>query len=378
MKVSSQTRVLQEAVQLVSGVVPGNATRPILTCVLLRADENGLVVEGTDLDVGLSVRVDEVSVSKPGTLAVAANRFHAILRETPADSVLIEANSDGTQLTVSAGGTTFKVPTDSAAEFPTLEFTPPSPALTIDRRTLLDCLRLTSIAAARDQTRFQMHSVLFDCRSDGMRFVSTDGKRMAIAETSIDAQEWKGTRAQHIVPLKGVELLTRILSIEEADRVSLHLDDNQVIYTSDRISLSCRLVEGKFPEYERALPSKGAIAYDLPREDFGVALRQASLMTTKETNTVLFSFEDRQLVLSTKAASLGESRVELDIEAVQAPKAPLNINFNPTYLLDLVKVLNVDTIQARFHDSKTAGSFESKQDTLSYRHILMPLVTSSE
>ncbi|MGE3164060.1 MAG: DNA polymerase III subunit beta [Planctomycetota bacterium] len=378
MKVSSQTRVLQEAVQLVSGVVPGNVTRPILACVLIRADEAGLTVQGTDLDVGLAVRVDEVNVGQAGAVAVAASRLHAILRETPSESVLIESSADGTQLTISAEGSTFKIPLDSPDEFPMLEFTPPSPAVTIDRETLLDCLRLTSIAAARDQTRFQMHSVLFDCRPDGIRFVSTDGKRMAIAETTLVMENRDGVRAQYIVPLKGVELLTRILSIEEGVSVALYLDQGQIIYNSDRVSLSCRLVEGKFPEYERALPAPGQITYEVPREEFGVALRQASLMTTKETNTVLFSFEGSRLVLSTKAASLGESRVEMEIDAVQAPSGVLSINFNPTYLLDLIKVLNVNTLQARFKDSKTAGSFESKQEKLSYRHILMPLVTTSE
>lgn len=379
MKVSSQTRVLQEAVQLVSGVVPNNATRPILTCVFLKATPDGLLVQGTDLEVGLSVRVDEVLVEDPGSIVIPASRLHAILRETQAESVSLESTPDGSTVTISADGSVFKVPSDPADEFPELEFKPPTPAVRLHRETLLSCLRMASIAAARDATRFQMHSVLFDCTDDVLRLVSTDGKRMAIAQTSFEpGSNEQLKQLQYIVPLKGVDLLMRILAIEELEAVDLHLDESNIIYTSDRISLSCRLVEGKFPDYVRAVPPKGDTIFEIPCDDFAVSLRQASLMTTKETNTVLFSFQDDRLVLATKAVNVGESRVELGVERVSGSEEELTINFNPTYLLDLIKVVGQSAIRAQLRDAKTAGLFESDQDRLSYKHIVMPLVTNSD
>lgn len=378
MKVQCQTRVLQEAIQLVSAVVPSNATRPILLCVFLKAEKDGLVVQGTDLEVGLSVRVDEVQVEEPGTIVLSAARLHAILRETQSETVSLEASSDGSQVTLQADGSLFKVPSDASDEFPVLEFKPPSPALRTSREVLLRSLRLSAIAAARDATRFQMHSVLFDCRADSLRLVSTDGKRMAISETTLESGALEGVSdSQYIVPLKGVELLTKILSVEEHEVVELHLDQAEITYASDRISLSCRLVEGRFPEYERAVPPDGGQVFDLPCENLAVALRQASLMTTKETNSVLFTFDGDRLVLSTKAANVGESRIELGVDPVDANGGELSINFNPAYLLDLVKVIDTSTLRGRFRDQKTAGVFQSEGEQLRYHHIVMPLVTNA-
>ncbi len=193
MRVQCQTRELLEAVNLVASVVSSNATRPILLSVLVRADGlskakgdtgsgAGLLIQGTDMEVGLQVRVDEVMVEEAGAVVIPANRFHAILRESHAEQTTLTASPDGSNVEITSGKSLFKVTIGDAEEFPQLEFNPPAPALRTDRRRLLNVLRKVSVAAAKDATRFQMHSVLIDCRSKKVRIVSTDGKRMAISE----------------------------------------------------------------------------------------------------------------------------------------------------------------------------------------------------
>ncbi|MEM7164015.1 MAG: DNA polymerase III subunit beta [Planctomycetota bacterium] len=375
MRVLCQTRSLQEAIQLVAGVVPANATRPILLCVFLKAEADHLVVQGTDLEAGLSVRIDEVEVAEPGVAAVAVSGLNGILRETRDEQVQISLAADGGTIEVKSERSLFKVPTQQSEQFPELSFNPPTPSVRVGRETLLRCLRLTAIAAAKDTTRFQMHSVLVERSDDVLRLVSTDGKRMAIAESMLPSgQSDVASGSQYIVPLKGVELLVRILGLEDAEEVALHLGDNEVTYNSDNVSLFCRLVEGKFPEYSKAVPPPGGNTYEFSCDDLMVALRQASLMTTKETNSVLFSFEGPSLVLSTRAADVGESRVELGIEPVESSEDALAINFNPAFVIDLLRAVDDDTIRGRFQNQRTAGIFEFENESMNYRHIVMPLV----
>ena len=373
MKIQCHAKELLEAVGLAAGVVPNNATRPILQTLLLDASSSGLVVQGTDLEVGLSARVDEVLCEEPGRVAIPAARFQGILRESRSDQVTIEL--DGDQVRLIAGSSRFKVPVLPVEEFPQLEFRPPTPALRLDRSALLGLLRRVSVAATRDATRFQMHSVLIDSRDDTLRLVSTDGKRMAVGMLPLDAEKKQGVEdAQYILPLKGVELLMRILDLETEEEIELHLDQNEVTYSSDRISLSSRLVEGRYPEYERAIPAETEHVFSILVEDLLVGLRQASLMTTKETNSVRFSFSGGGVVLSTVASNVGESRIEVPAQQESGDDEEFVIHFNPGYLIDLLRVIDSERIVASFRDRKTAGLFSLPEGGPIYRHIVMPLV----
>ncbi len=376
MKVLCHTKELQEAVNLATGVVASNSTRPILLAVFLKTTDEGLIVQGTDMEVGLSVRVDGVEVQSKGELAVSAARFHAILRETRQEQVLIEVLEDGGTVLIDAAGTHFKMPCEAASEFPPLEFKPPTPSIRLGRAGFLDQLKKVVVAAARDATRFQMHSVLFDFNKNSLCLVSTDGKRLAFSRCPVDPTSVNNVEeSKYLIPLKGVELLMRILSLEESENIDLHLDKAEVTYSSDRISLSCRLIDGNFPDYERALPAGGEYVYDIPSQELLVALRQASLMTTKETNSVQFKFDGDRLVLSTHATNLGESRIELDVSLVSAPEPEFTINFNPGYLIDMLKVQTSSELRGSFRDRRTAGTFSIEGMENDYRHIVMPLVT---
>lgn len=378
MKAQCQTRELLEAVNLVSGVVSSHSTRPILQSVHIEALESeGLVIKGTDMEVGLSISVDEVHVEEPGTVVVSANRLHAILREARDEQTHLDAASEDGYLKVNSGNSKFRVATGSVDEFPELEFRPPSPALQSGRESFLQMLQRASVAAAKDATRFQMHSVLIDVSDGNLRLVSTDGKRMALCQEPIPEQAGDGIAdGQYIVPLKGIELLMRVLSIEEGDAVEIHLDESEITYSSDRISLSCRLVEGRYPEYQRAIPAGGEHCYDLNAEEMLVALRQAAIMTTKETNSVQFTFHGDRLVISAQANNIGESRIEMEVTPVEGGDGEFIVSFNPGYLLDLFKSANTPVLRGRFKDRKTAGLFHLTDDDASYRHVVMPLVAT--
>jgi len=376
MKIQCQTRELLDAVSLVSGVVPGNPTRPVLHSAKLQASRDGLQIIGTDLEVGLQSQVDEVMVDQEGTCLVPCARLVAILREIKDPELTFEVDAAG-QACLSAGSSHFKLPTGPIDEFPSVEFSPPGPSIRVSREDLLNTLRRVSVAAAKDATRFNMHSVLFDGQEDELRIVSTDGKRMAVSALSVAAGGDEGLPSgQFILPLKGVDLLSKILANEADEEVVLHLDQNEVAYVSDRESLTCRLVEGKFPDYERAVPQKFKCVFVINTENLLVALRQAALMTTKETNSVRFVFGSDSATLSSSASNVGESRIEFPVQKTAGEEEEFIIHFNPGYLIELLKVIGTTQIQCGFSDGKTAGLFTIPDEEKSYQHIVMPLVVN--
>ncbi|MFQ5654927.1 MAG: hypothetical protein ACE5GW_09380, partial [Planctomycetota bacterium] len=213
-RIQCQSRDLFEATNLVAGVVASNPTRPILHSLLLRGDAAGVVVQGTDLDVALSVRVDEAVVEKEGAVVLPAASFHAILREMRDPQISVEESDDRGRIQICSGSSSFWIPAGPVEEFPQIEFRPPASTLRIDRRAFLEMLRCVSVAAARDASRFQIHSVMVECVDEGIRLVSTDGKRMAIAERPVSEEESEGVGgSQYIIPLKGVDLLMKILPL---------------------------------------------------------------------------------------------------------------------------------------------------------------------
>ncbi len=379
LKVKCQSRELLEAVNLVNGVVSGHSTRPILQSLQIDADPTqGLMIRGTDMEVGLSIRVDEVHVEDPGKVVVTANRLHAILREARGEETSLVTEADG-MLVVASGNSRFKVACGPVEEFPELDFKPPSPSLRCRREPFLLMLQRAAVAAARDATRFQMHSVLFDSTNGELRLVSTDGKRMVVCQEDLDREGQEGRdlpEGQFIVPLKGVDLLSKILTLEAVEDIDLHLDQTEISYASDRVSLSCRLVEGRYPEYERALPENDDFVYDLPTDELQVALRQAAIMTTKETNSVLFTFQGDQLVISAHASNIGESRIELTVQPVKTQDESFVVSFNPGFLLDMIKAANVQVLRGCFKDRKTAGLFCIPDIDKAFRHVVMPLVAN--
>ncbi|MFN0060322.1 MAG: DNA polymerase III subunit beta [Planctomycetota bacterium] len=396
MKIQCKSRPFVEAVSLVSSVVSPNPTRPVLQSLYVSVVERGLFVQGTDLEVGLSVRVDEVLVGRTGDFVVSAARLNAVARELHDEQLSLELAPNGDSLEIKSGRSQFRLPCSSPEEYPRLTFPESKPQVRLHRKTFLDLLRKVSVAAAKDATRYQMHSVLFDCQEHSVRLVSTDGKRLALANcqaqyesagqnekksapgtdaSSVEKMPVAIASSQHIIPLKGVDLIVRILSFEDAEFAAFNLSTKDICYVSDRVSLSCNLVEGKFPPYERALPPAAERIYGISSQELLIALRQASLMTTKDTNSVQFQFDADKLVISTQAATLGESRIELTTDVLRAASPQFFITFNPGYLIDLLKVSDGLPVALSIVDRKTAGSFTFKGLEDSYRHIVMPLVT---
>ncbi len=229
-------------------------------------------------------------------------------------------------------------------------------------------IRRTSFAAAKQDTKYAITGVLWEMEDKKARLVATDTRRLALAigPTTISAPiETKGQ--SHLVPVKAMHLLERTLH-DDNELIKVCLRANDVLFQTERATICSRLLEGRYPPYRDIIPKRAAIKISLTVEPFLSAVRQAAIMTDDESKRVAFNFAPGKLTLQAQGAATGKSKVEM---ALDYSGEPITINFDPIFLIDMLKVLDAsEVIQLDLVDSQKPALFRSGDD---YLYLVMPL-----
>jgi DNA polymerase-3 subunit beta len=359
---------LAESLGDILGIVPPTQpVKPILVNCHLKTVHGRLEVTVTDLDMGARVRLERVEVSGEGELALPATRFYSIVREVPEKHIVLEGLPDGQGAVVRANGYEFKILGQDPREFPEVSAFSPENALSIPREKFVEMLRRVAVAASRDATRYQLTGVFFEVQGEKLLLTATDGKRLTHDHLRIDNE--KGFEGSAIVPNRVVDVLLKLLSQGEPS-FSFSMGDPNVHIGFNRGELTAKAIQGTFPDYSAAVGLKANIRVAAKRNDFLTAARSASLMTDKNTATILFRFEDGKAVLTTQALEIGESKIEVPI-SLQGE--PVQVRFNPVYFIDALRCLTDEEVRLEFVDEEKACTVRGAQH---YKHLVMPLVTT--
>lgn len=362
MKLSCDRQELADALTLAASIVPARSTKPILQNVMVRAGEEGIEVLATDLEVGLRARVEQADVERRGAALLPAQKALAILRELEGEKV--EISFDDRVTTLAAGGSRFRIVSEDPQEFPEIPGFEEKDAIHFGRTQLEGMIRKTAFAAAQEGARYALNGVLFDLRGDRLRLVATDGKRLALAERPIELAS--AQTFARVVPSKAVALLARIAHPDDPT-IAIVFKETSMLAKSSRAVLSAQLLQGHFPPYEEVIPKDQEKKLDLEAAPFQAALRRAALLTTKDSQAVRFSFGFNKVTLSSRTPELGESQVELP---VVYPYDPLEIGFNPQYLIDALKVLDQARFTLELRDETSPGLVREGEG---YAYVVMPI-----
>ncbi len=248
-----QREALLKPLQLVAGVVERRQTLPVLSNVLLVVEGQQLSLTGTDLEVELVGRVVLEDAAEPGEITVPARKLMDICKSLPND-VLIDIRVEEQKLLVKAGRSRFTLSTLPANDFPTVEEGPGSLNFSIAQSKLRRLIDRTSFAMAQQDVRYYLNGMLLEVNGGTLRSVATDGHRLAMC--SLDAQIPSQDRHQVIVPRKGILELARLLT-EQDGEVGIVLGQHHIRATTGEFTFTSKLVDGKFPDYERVLPRGG-------------------------------------------------------------------------------------------------------------------------
>ncbi len=360
MKIKVTKDILLSGIQKVQNIITTKATLPILSNILLEAQQNNLKLTATDLDIGITC-VIPVETQEPGIITVPAKRFSDIIKDLPDENVSINTKKNNLVI-VETEACQFKIMGLAPEDFPKLPEFKNMAVINLEQAHLKEMLNLTAFAVSLDETRYILNGILFKIHHNNLTLVATDGKRLAVAEKILQQSLEKDM--QIIVPLKAIQELNR--NLKEEGELSLLLGNNQVLFDFNGTIVISRLIEGEFPDYQQVVPPLSENKIRLPREQFLWAVRRAALLSTPDYQAVKLETFKNKLVVSKSTPDIGESREELTVEYRGKEMA---IGFNPAYLADVLKNLQDESIELEVTDSEKPGVIRRN----GYVYIVLPM-----
>lgn len=355
-----------KAANLVGGVTAQKAnTLPILGNVLLETtSSNELRLIGTDLEVGISTTLP-VEVAKEGSITVPSKKINEIVRELPEGDVEITVSKNNA-VNIKAGKAYFKIMGLTKEDYPKLPEWSSKDVIEIEQAILKESLALTSFAISYDETRYVLNGVLLSVKGNKIRFVATDGRRLAYSEKEFKNKS--GKEFDMIVPVKAVHELIKMLNWD--GMVQIIPSQNQAIFNLGETYLVSRLIEGHFPNYEQVIPKSEKTKASASREELLQAIRRASLLTSPDSPAVKLDFLKGKILISSRSPNLGEAKEEIPADVTGDDVA---IGFNPHYVMDALKNMDTEKVAVWLTDPDKPGLIRGKDG---YLYVVMPMQLS--
>jgi len=367
MKLAISKELLLTGLQAVQNVVGSRTTLPILTNILLRAEDGKLHLTATDLDVTVMCAVP-AQVQVEGAITLPGKKFFGIIRELVIPEVEIEVD-DHSAASIRAGGSFFKINGLPAADYPPLPTFKQSKAVSVPQEKLKAMLRRTSFAVSTDESRYVLNGIFFSLKEHKLTLVATDGRRLAMTDQEVELPA--ENEGDFIVPTKAIGELSRLLSVGQ---VELRFSENQVGFTLTPAAESglgvviiSKLVDGTYPNYRQVIPQECLERVVIPREELLQSLRRAEIMTSDKSNSVKMSFALNQLAITANTPDVGESRETM---AITYKGKDIAIAFNPGYLMDPLKALDLDEVYFELIDELSPGVVKCSEPFL---YVIMPM-----
>jgi DNA polymerase-3 subunit beta len=351
--------------QAVQNVVSTRTTLPILSNVLLRAEDGKVEFTATDLDVTVACSV-EAKVTKPGATTVPVKKLFGIVRELSGE---IEIETDEKNVTsIRSGGSYFKIHGLGADEFPPLPKFKDDKKVSLKQETVRGMLKKTSFAVSTDESRYVLNGIFVSMKDGKMTFVATDGRRLALVDEEVELSE--ASAGEFIVPAKAVGELNRLL--QAAGNVEIKFGENQASFALKdekgfSVLLVTKLIEGNYPNYKQVIPGEAKERIPLGREELLQALRRAEIMTSEKANSVKMTFGKNSLAITANSPEVGEARETL---AVNYKGKEMAIAFNPRYLIDPLAALSEDEVFIELIDELSPGVLKTNSPFL---YVVMPM-----
>ena len=364
MKFTITREQLQEGLTAVAAAVPTKTTLPVLSNVLLEATKQGLKLSGTDLDIAVGTTV-AADVDAEGAVTLPAKKLVDIVRELPSAPIRITAAGEQ-RVSIECGRSRFKLlglPREEFPSFPAVKF---DGAWKAAAGVVQKLVSHVAFAASTEESRPILNGVLWELRPDRMRMVATNGHRLA----KMDVPASGGSTADIIVPPKALEQIRRLFSADA--EVQVGRNDNHIGFRAAGKAVFSRLIEGPYPNYEQVIPRENDKSATVDKAAMGAALRRMSVVASDQTHRIRLAFSGGTAKFSVQTPDLGEAQDEL---AVTYEGEPLEIGFNATYLLEILKYMPTDEVRFTFKAPERAATIEPVgwNDPASYMCLVMPL-----
>jgi DNA polymerase-3 subunit beta len=361
MKIVISKDAVLSGLQMVHGVVNVRPTLPVLSNVLLQAQDDKLWFTTTDLEVTMRYAVD-AKISKSGATTLPARRLLSIVRELPADNIEIEIDEKNSA-SITCGSAFFKILGLPDDEFPAVPKYDEGTAIVVEQSVLKAMLQKTSYAASNDETRFILNGTYMSFKGNKLTLVATDGRRLALTEHELEFP--KESENEAIVPTKAVNELLRVLKDEGT--VKIHMTKNQAGFEFNDVLLITKLIEGTYPNFKQVIPGQCDNRISIEREVLLTALKRVALLTSDKASSIKLTFGKNKLKISAQSPDIGEAH---ETVAIKYTGKEMVVAFNPDYIMEPLRNLVTDEIFIELTDELSPAVIKCD---VPFIYVLMPM-----
>ena len=369
MKFSCLKSELVQAIQIAGRSIASKPQTPILSGIYLHAEKDTLEIQATDYEIGVILHV-EAEVEKSGEIVVSGRYFQEVVRTLPNEEVTVQYDSSTSIIKISSGKSTFTLLSMKADDFPKIRPMQEGNRFTINSAVLKELIRRTTFACATDETRPLFMGALLELEGSKVRMVATNSHRLSFDEGSIEDEIPK--LSQYVIPKRILEEIQHILSGDVPEKVEVVCTRSEMGFSVHHIYITTRLIEGKYPEYRRAIPSEFSKRVTLSTSDFLSAVSRVGLIArSSEYNTIklMFNMGEVHIYSDNPVVGKAEETMQAVIEGED-----IAIAFNASYLIDVLKTINGDTFIMEMNDS-LKPALVREPDNEDFLYVITPVRT---
>jgi len=365
--VQATREALLKALSAVVGIVERRQTLPIMANVLISKNGKQVSFEANDMEMQITTRTDFGVDDSQLQTTVAARMLLDILRALP-EYEEVKLRLQDNKLIVQTARSRFSLQTMSADDYPRLSVPKAwQTTITVGQKKLKELLNTVHFAMAQQDIRYYLNGMLFVIEAGWLRTVATDGHRLAHNATEIDNDEQS---IEVIVPRKTAVEMQRLLSDDDEATVEISVADGQIRFLFSAIEVVSKLVEGKFPDYERVIPQNYSRHFLIGRERLQGSLQRAALLTSDKFRGVRIQLENNQMKISATNTEHEEAREDL---AIDYSFEALDVGFNVSYLIDVLSHLRADEVRWSVHPDANASILVTHPEQEPFKYVVMPM-----
>jgi DNA polymerase III subunit beta len=361
---ATQDKVLS-VLQSVAGIVERRHTLPILANVLIRKTGSALQVTTSDLEIQIRTTAELDGDSGNFTTTIGARKLIDILRTMPSDQT-VSLESSAAKVILKGGKSKFTLQTMPAEDFPLVQESANfGPVFSVPQKTLKDLLSQVSFAMAVHDIRYYLNGILFVAEGKQLCLVATDGHRLAFSSAALDVEV---PRQEVILPRKTVIEMQRLLSDGDG-AIEMQFANNQAKFSFEGMEFVTKLVEGKFPDYNRVIPKNHKNIITLGRVSLLASLQRTAILTSDKFKGVRLNIDPGTLKVASNNAEQEEAVDELDIDY---GGDSIEIGFNVTYLIDALSNMTQEMVRIELSDSNSSALL-TIPDNATFKYVVMPM-----
>jgi DNA polymerase III subunit beta len=364
MKIVCSRAELNRVISLAQSAASTKNVLPVLTNLLFEAGEDGLTVTGTDLEIGLRVKV-KVEVVQKGSATLPAKKLAEIIRSLEDGDVEI-AVTDGAKGKIKCGRANIHLVGVPAEDFPNFPGYNKDKSLTLNAKVLADMIKRTAFSVSQDETRYILQGGLLLSDGKKARMVTTDGHRLSYIEQPLAGGQ-EGVQA--VIPSKALAELGRVLPSDDTP-VTAYFADNHIFFELGELTLYSRLLDGQFPNYEQVIPKKNEHTLVAEVAPLLAVVNRMSLLAADKGNSIKFHLGDDGLKVTAATADLGEGDESVDVDY---SGAAMTVAFNAKYLMDVLKSLGTERLEMKLSTPLSPTLITPVGTDTGARYVVMPM-----